>query len=85
MRSFYVGKKRPPLSGADWQEPRPVASKPAADPWSVLGVKAGATQAEIKIAFRAAARKAHPDVGGTKEKMQAVNIAYDILRGKRRR
>jgi curved DNA-binding protein CbpA len=37
------------------------------------------TPAELKAAQRAAARDAHPDKGGSTEKMQDVNRAFDFL------
>ena len=46
----------------------------------VLGVKPTATQEEIKIAYRALARKYHPDItGGDDSMMKALNSAYDYL------
>lgn len=36
----------------------------AADPFAVLGLKPTATEAEVKAAYRAAARRLHPDAGG---------------------
>jgi len=60
------------------------------DPYKVLGVRPGATQEEIKEAYRKLVKKYHPDrFAGTdleevaKEKMQEVNEAYEILMGHR--
>ena len=44
-------------------------------PWEVLGVKEGATAAEIESAFREKAKKAHPDMGGSDEQMAKLNAA----------
>ena len=56
------------------------------DPYTVLGVPRGATDEEIKKAYRALARKYHPDnyAGSTladvaEEKMKEVNEAYDAI------
>lgn len=53
------------------------------DPYDVLGVKRDASQEEIRKAYRALARKLHPDLNpGDKkaeEKFKAVSAANDIL------
>ncbi len=52
------------------------------DLYSVLGVSRGASENEIKKAYRSAARKWHPDVNqspGAKEKFQGINEAYQVL------
>lgn len=54
------------------------------DALNTLGLQAGASQAEIKAAYRAACRKYHPDINPAgKEMMQAVNEAYASLNGYR--
>jgi DnaJ-class molecular chaperone len=47
--------------------------------YQVLGLKNFASHDEIKKAHRALARKYHPDLGGSVEKMQMLNSVYDIL------
>jgi len=50
------------------------------DLYKLLGVPSTATQDEIKKAYRTASLAHHPDRhGGSTEKMQAVNYAYEIL------
>lgn len=58
----------------------------AKSPYEVLGVKPGATQDEIKKAYREMVKKYHPDSykdhpleNLAKEKMQEINEAYDQL------
>jgi len=52
------------------------------DPYSVLGLAPGASEAEIKSAFKKLAKKHHPDVGGDEQKFKEINEAYSILTGK---
>lgn len=48
--------------------------------YETLGVSQAATHAEIKAAYRREASKAHPDrEGGNTERIQAVNVAWDVL------
>ncbi|MDO4714186.1 MAG: DnaJ domain-containing protein [bacterium] len=47
--------------------------------YDILGVSEDASADEIKKVFRKAAVKHHPDRGGSKEKFQEVNEAYQVL------
>lgn len=49
----------------------------------ILGVNPGATEEDIKKAYRKKAMEAHPDKGGSEEEFQKINEAYEILTGKR--
>lgn len=53
------------------------------DPYDVLGVKRDASQEQIRKAYRALARKLHPDLNpgdkAAEEKFKAVSAANDIL------
>jgi DnaJ-class molecular chaperone len=59
------------------------------DPYDVLGVSKTASEAEIKKAFRALAKKHHPDkhAGDTaaQKKFQEIGSAYDIVGDKEKR
>ena len=58
------------------------------DYYEILGVKRGASDAEIKSAYRKLARKYHPDVNKTKEaesKFKDINEAYEVLGDKQKR
>lgn len=55
------------------------------DHYEALGVERGASDEEIKDAYRRAARKAHPDKGGSPEKFYPVQKAYAVLKDKGRR
>lgn len=49
-----------------------------ADPsswWNVLKIERSASIAEINAAWRSRARECHPDVGGSLQEMQMVNLA----------
>ena len=56
------------------------------DPYSVLGVSPGASEEEVKKAYRELARKYHPDnyhenplADLASEKMKEINEAYDMI------
>ena len=49
------------------------------DYYSVLGVPRGASEDEIKKAYRKLAAKHHPDKGGDTAKFQEVEAAYRVL------
>ena len=49
------------------------------DYYKVLGVDSKASPGEIDRAFRIAARKRHPDGGGSEEEMKQLNEAHDVL------
>ena len=56
------------------------------NPYEVLGVKPGASEEEIRAAYRELVKKYHPDkyidnplADLAEEKMQAINEAYDVL------
>ena len=53
------------------------------DPYSVLGLKPGATDDEVKKAYKRLAKKYHPDIAGNsaeaQKKMQEINAAYDAI------
>lgn len=52
----------------------------AKDLYNILGVSKGATQDEIKKAFRKLAHQHHPDKeGGDTEKFKEINAAYQVL------
>jgi len=59
------------------------------DPYQVLGVAKTASEAEIKKAFRALAKKHHPDThagdAGAQKRFQEISAAYDIVGDKDKR
>lgn len=57
----------------------------AKDFYEILGVAKGASDTEIKKAFRSKAHKLHPDKGGDKAAFQELNEAYQVLGDKNKR
>lgn len=57
----------------------------AKDFYEILGVSKSASDEEIKRAYRKLAHQHHPDKGGSKEKFQEINEAYQILGDKNKR
>ena len=56
------------------------------DYYEVLGVSKGASEDEIKKAFRKLAVKYHPDkAGGDEAKFKEINEAYEVLKDKQKR
>src|SRR5258707_10255101 len=58
------------------------------DYYKILGVERGASDEEVKKAYRKLARKYHPDVSkepNAKEKFQDVSEAYETLKDKEKR
>lgn len=50
--------------------------------YETLGISEGASEAEIKKAYRRLARKYHPDINkdaGAEEKFKEINAAYEVL------
>ena len=53
------------------------------DPYAILGLAPGADGAAVAAAYRAEAKRWHPDRGGGEEgerRMAEINAAYDLLR-----
>ncbi len=51
----------------------------ADDPFATLGLRRGATEKEIRAAYRRAAKQAHPDQGGSADAFRKVQEATQIL------
>jgi DnaJ domain len=55
----------------------------AMDPFAVLGLEPGASPAQVTAAYRAMAKRWHPDRAGgpgAAGRMAEINLAYDVLR-----
>lgn len=56
-----------------------------ADYYEILGISRGASDEEIKKAYRKMAHKYHPDKGGDEAKFKEANEAYQVLSDKSKR
>lgn len=55
------------------------------DYYDILGVARGASEDDIKKAFRKLAHKHHPDKGGAEAKFKEINEAYQVLSDEKKR
>lgn len=49
------------------------------DPYQILGISRNSSEDDIKRAYKRLAREHHPDKGGSNEKFQEINRAYETL------
>lgn len=57
-----------------------LAAPAGANPYAVCGITPGATYEQAQAAFRAAAKAAHPDMGGSDAAMRDLNGAWRQVR-----
>ncbi|MCC2336182.1 J domain-containing protein [Cellulomonas wangsupingiae] len=55
------------------------------DHYAVLGVAPDATREELRAAYRRAARRTHPDLGGDQDEFAAAELAWHVLGDAERR
>ena len=55
-----------------------------ADPYKVMGVTPETPVEVVDAAFRALAKSAHPDTGGSEEQFKRLQRAYDMIKEQRR-
>lgn len=53
--------------------------------YEILGVPQGATQADIKKAYRNLVKQHHPDTGGSEERFKEISTAYETLSDSQKR
>jgi hypothetical protein len=66
-------------SGQSQPPPRRPAGMTREEAYQVLGLRPGATEAEIRAAHHRLMRSAHPDSGGSDWLATRVNLARDVL------
>jgi hypothetical protein len=49
--------------------------------WQILDLPVGASEMEVERAYRAKAKTAHPDAGGSREEWDQLRRAYDQAKG----
>lgn len=69
-------------SDDDQLRPHPDPSMSRAEAYRVLGLKYGASEAEIKVSYKRLMTKVHPDQGGSTELARQINQARDTLSGR---
>jgi hypothetical protein len=82
---FVFGPGRGRSAGRKDQrrEPARLLDRTLYDAYQALGVLPSAPRTVIEAAYRALARDAHPDVGGSEARMQALNAAMAAIRKER--
>lgn len=86
----HVATCKPPPRRTSPRPPRPPKEKPAAAEsfYQVLGVERGASDDDMKRAYRRLARELHPDVNRdpeAAERFKQVTAAYDVLSDRSKR
>ncbi len=74
----WVGQSRPTLMGGKAAPSGPMGR---AEAYEVLGLKPGASEADIRAAHRRLMQGAHPDKGGSDWLAARINQARDVLLG----
>lgn len=69
-------------AGTNQPPPRRGSGMTREEAYEVLGLKPGATEAEIRAAHHRLMRSAHPDSGGSDWLATRINLARDVLLGR---
>jgi DnaJ-domain-containing protein 1 len=79
FKSVIRGEPVPPMPSEANEKP---ARKPPESAWSVLGLTATASAAEVRRAYRKLALETHPDRGGDAARFREVQRAYESIQRK---
>ena len=74
-------RQRPGAGSGAGRGPSPKGGMSRAEAYEILGLRPGATEAEIKDAHHRLMRAAHPDAGGSDWLASRINQARDVLLG----
>jgi hypothetical protein len=74
-----AGTRQRPEGGSTQPPPRRPSGMSAEEAYQVLGLRPGATEADIRAAHHRLMRTAHPDSGGSDWLATRVNQARDVL------
>ncbi|MEJ0019558.1 MAG: DnaJ domain-containing protein [Acetobacteraceae bacterium] len=79
-----VGARRRPTAESPPPPPPRTGGMTTEEAYEVLGLRPGATEAEIRAAHHRLMRGAHPDSGGSDWLATRINLARDVLLGRKR-
>ncbi len=81
-RASIGGQQQRSSGGSSQPPPRRQTGMTQEEAYQVLGLRPGATEAEIRAAHHRLMRSAHPDSGGSDWLATRINLARDVLLGR---
>ncbi len=78
---IHVSNYAEACKSAGREQQRPPQTKPApSSPYAALGLLNNAPIEVVEAAYRALAKKYHPDLGGDETRMKRINLAYEAIK-----